>query len=165
MEAYGIIDDGSVRLRPARLPEDIDIALPWYCDSDVLYYSERTEDAYDRNTVEKMYRYFIEHGELYLIEIKEKDSWLPIGDAALCSDTMPIVIGCAEYRSRGIGKRVVRMLIERARALNWSILYIKRVYDDNVRARRLYEGAGFVPVETDLDKTGKHSLKYLLKLR
>ncbi len=35
-----LLIDKDLRLRPIRLPDDIIIALPWYQDEEVLYYSE-----------------------------------------------------------------------------------------------------------------------------
>jgi GNAT superfamily N-acetyltransferase len=112
-----------------------------------------------------MYKYLMAHGELYIIEVRKKGTWFPIGDASLCTDTIPIVIGHAAYRSRGYGKRVLRMLIERARILGWNCLYVQKVRTCNTRARRLYEGAGFSVVSTKQDEKGNPYLQYCLEVQ
>lgn len=58
-----ILRDNELRLRPIRLPEDLDIALPWYQDREVLYYSEgEGTSPYDINIVERMYDYLSKIG-------------------------------------------------------------------------------------------------------
>ena len=139
-----ILEDGDLRLRPAKLPDDISIAVVWYQDPEVLYYSEGKDVApYDYKIVEKMYNTLASTGELYIIEIFVNNKWLPIGDATLSKDSLPIVIGEKEYRSRGFGKRVLRLLIKRAKELGLGRLRVKGVYEYNERAKRLFEGAGF----------------------
>jgi hypothetical protein len=39
MTQGGVVSDGSVRLRPARLPDDVTLGLPWYTDPEVLRFS------------------------------------------------------------------------------------------------------------------------------
>ena len=93
-----ILSDEILRLRSARIPEDIEAAIPWYGDPEVLHYSEGPgTPAYDRDTVERMFRYLAEHGEFYIIEIFNDGSWLPIGDAALLPESVPIVIARAGW--------------------------------------------------------------------
>src|SRR5262252_2437652 len=99
-----MLQDGVLRLRPAVLPDDVALALPWYADREVLRLSEgEGTRPYDVTMVERMYRYLAGHGELYLIEVCRSDGWRAIGDAALCPDSLPIVIGEALYRSQGLG--------------------------------------------------------------
>jgi GNAT superfamily N-acetyltransferase len=82
--------------------------------------------------------------EVYIIEIRENEGWRPAGDASLCREAgTPIVIGRAQDRSRGIGRIVLARLVERARELGWPAMVVSGIYTDNLRARRLYEGAGF----------------------
>jgi RimJ/RimL family protein N-acetyltransferase len=96
-----------------------------------------------------MYETLASVGELYIIEVQTSSGWQAIGDAALCPDALPIVIGDSAYRSRGFGGRVLRLLIARARALGWPKLTVKGVFTYNDRARRLYERAGFRIVGVD----------------
>jgi RimJ/RimL family protein N-acetyltransferase len=140
-----VLSDADLRLRPARLPEDCELAEAWYSDPEVMRFSEGDENSrYDAAMVEKMYRCLAGQGELYIIELRRGEMWLPIGDVTLAPDTIPIVIGVAECRSRGYGKRVLKLVVERARSLGWSELRVKNVYTFNVRSRRLYASLGFV---------------------
>ena len=156
--------DGDVRLRPAKLPDDIDLALEWYQDPELLYFSEGTSTPYDREQVERMYTSLAKNCELYIIEVKIGAEWVPIGDASLCEQSLPIAIGVGEFRSRGIGKRVLKMLISRARRLGREKLVVKGVYTYNERARHLYEGAGFKLTATVFDEGGTPQWQFELKL-
>jgi RimJ/RimL family protein N-acetyltransferase len=143
-EKQPVLRDGELRLRPAKLPDDVPLAEPWYQDPEVMRLSEGDEDArYDTGMIEKMYRYLADQGELYIIELLKGEQWIQIGDVTLAPDTIPIAIGVAEYRSRGYGKRILTLLVDRARSLGWRQLKVKRVYTFNPRARRLYESLGF----------------------
>jgi len=124
-----VLSDNELRLRPIQLPEDLTAALPWYRDKEVLYYSEGEGTLpYDLKTIERMYHYLLEIGELYIIEFNQGYEWIPIGDAALSKRMIPIVIGSKDYRGRGIGTRVISLLIKRAKELggtkSGSIKYI-----------------------------------------
>lgn len=59
-----------------------------------------------------MYRYLNEHGELYFIEIKDGDTYRPIGDVTFWQEDMPIVVGEKNLRGKKIGRRVVGALID-----------------------------------------------------
>jgi len=159
------LHDGDLRLRPARLPDDISLAVPWYSDPEVMRFSEGDENAtYDAGMIGKMYEYLAGLGELYIIELEGADAWVAIGDVTLAPDTTPLVIGVAEYRSRGYGKRVLRLLIGRARKLGWSQMRTKGIYTFNVRSRRLFEGLGFVQDGDVFNDEGIDSIKYVLDL-
>ena len=152
-----VLEDGDLRLRPIRVPEDVALAVAWYRDPEVLYFSEGEGTLpYEAARVEQMYRSMSTRCELYLIEVGSSEGWRAIGDAALCGEAgTPIVIGDAAYRSRGFGTRVLRLLITRARTLGWSRLVVKGVYTDNERARRLYERQGFRVCGDAADEAGR----------
>ena len=158
MTAAGVLmKTERVRLRPARLPEDVEVGVPWYRDPEVLRLSEgEGTAAYDRKTVQRMYEFLAGNGELYVIEVRdtEEGTWRPIGDAALCRDSVPIVIGERHQRSRGIGTEVLSLLLERARQLGWNVVNVKGVYAYNERALRLFQRAGFVETSRHADQTG-----------
>lgn len=161
-----ILLDGELRLRPARLPDDIFVAEAWYQDPEVMRFSEGDENAcYDREMIGKMYRYLSEKGELYIIEHWKGESWLPIGDATLAPDTIPINIGVAAYRAKGFGKRTLKLLIDRARALGWRELKVKRVYTTNLRSRRLYESLGFRQDGGIFSEESLPSWRFVLRLQ
>jgi len=99
---------------------------------------------------------------VYVIEVVTPSGWLPIGDAILAPHTMPIVIGHQEYRNRGLGKRVIAMLVRRARSLGWRDLAVKSIYTYNERSRRAYESR---VVGTRTDAAGVESWYLELRLR
>jgi RimJ/RimL family protein N-acetyltransferase len=160
------LQDGGLRLRPAVLPEDVALGLPWYADPEVLRLSEGEDTPpYDADMVERMYRYLARHRELYVIEVREPDGWRAIGDGALCPDSIPIVIGEAAYRSHGLGTRVLSLLVRRARDLGWPKLTVKGIYTHNQRARRLFERAGFSMLGAMTDQDGHRLWQLELSLR
>lgn len=147
----GALREGDLRLRPLRLPDDVPAALPWYRDPEVLWFSEGGRAPYDPATVERMYRCLLDRqGEVYIVEVLAAGGWRPVGDAVLCpdpEDSLHLVVGDPAFRGRGIGRRVVRLLVERARERGMRTLRV-RVYADNVRMRRVLEGLGFRPAGT-----------------
>lgn len=156
---------GNLKLRPLRLPDDVECALPWYQDSGVLNYSEGEGTLpYDLATVERMYSHLAKIGEVYIIEIIKDGSWVPIGDATLAKNMLPIVIGREEFRGKGIGKRVIRILIERAKELKWQQVKISKIYSYNFASKALFEGLGFIKTETNLDVKGREYSSYQLNL-
>ncbi|MUK90621.1 GNAT family N-acetyltransferase [Ornithinibacillus sp. L9] len=160
-----VIKDNNIRLRPIRLPEDLPIALPWYQDEEVLYFSEGVgTSAYGLPTIERMYKYLTTVGEVYLIEVHDRHNWLPVGDVTLSKDMIPIVIGDQDYRGKGIGKRVIKLLIEQAKEFNWEQIKVNKVYEYNVASRKLFEGLGFKQTATNVDDSRRKYYSYELKL-
>lgn len=158
-------DTARVRLSPLDLEAVMPYALSWYRDPDVLDGSEGSgTPAYDRVTIERMYAYLGRIGELYVIEVRDGGAWIPVGDAALSRTTIPIVVGDARFRGRGVGKAALNLLIARARALGWDSLCAAKVYTYNRRAIRLFEGAGFRLVATAHDGRGRPFRSYRLPL-
>lgn len=99
-----ILTENNLRLRPVQLPEDLQIALPWYQDKEILFYSEgEGTDPYNRITIERMYTYLLKIGEVYIIEILQHNKWVSIGDVTLSREMIPIVIGEKIFRGKGIG--------------------------------------------------------------
>jgi RimJ/RimL family protein N-acetyltransferase len=160
----GTVSEIDVRIRPVRLSEDLQHALRWYADPEVLRDSEGTDEPYDLEVVTRMYEYFIDLGELYVIEVSDDGDWVAIGDAALCQDTIPIVIGDPAYRSRGLGRIELGLLVERGRELEWAQLRVGKVFAHNERSLRLYGGAGFVPVSEFTDDNGQPCVSMVLTL-
>jgi RimJ/RimL family protein N-acetyltransferase len=156
-----------IRLRPVSLPEDVPVAVTWYRDPEVLYLSQGGDvTPFDAGMVEKMFSMMSTRCEVYIIDVRDRDTWQPVGDASLCREAgTPIVIGDSRYRSRGIGRIVLARLIERARELGWSDMVVSGIYTDNLRARRLYEGAGFT-VTGEIDAgNGRRQWKMSLALK
>jgi len=88
-------------------------------------------------------------GECYIIEILGGMIWTPIGDVTLSEETIPIVIGRKEYWGKGIAKKVLLGLMQRARELGYSRIKAKEIYHFNERSIRLFRSLGF----TEIGKT------------
>ena len=154
--AFLEIDD-TLRLR--RYDGSFDFALAWYRDEELVYLVDGVRRTYDADGVRGMYGYLHRKGELYFIEAKTPEGWVPIGDVTFWQQDMPIVIGEADYRGHGVGKKVVRRLIDRGRELGYDTLYIGDIYSFNTASRRCFEALGFRPyAKTELGD------KYVLKL-
>lgn len=142
----------SLRLiKPER--ESWRLALDWYQNPDVLYYSEGvTGKFYDIEVITNMYSFLSSIGELYFIEILEDGLWKVIGDVTLSEKTMPIVIGYKEYWGKGIGKKVIRALIIRAQELGIKKIKLSGIYNYNERSRNMFMSLGFTKISQDENK-------------
>ncbi|MCL4372424.1 GNAT family N-acetyltransferase [Candidatus Marsarchaeota archaeon] len=139
------LEDGNIRLRPVNLKEDMGYFLEWYANPDVLFYSEGPKAMpYGPEVIERMNKELSEIGEAYVIEINENGSWKPIGDASITKEKTPITIGAEEYWGRGIGTRVLALLIKRAREIGMERLKVSGINEYNARSIKLYSRAGFV---------------------
>ena len=127
-------------------------ALPWYQDEDLLFLVDGKRTPYTLEKLGEMYTYLDRHGELYWIEILEGGAYRPIGDVTFSQEDMPIVIGEAQFRGKGIGRQVVSALVERGRALGYEKMYVAEIYSYNEGSKRCFEHAGFHVVEQT--KTG-----------
>lgn len=156
IEGYELPDliqvTADVRLRPFDLQhaagDQLQALLPCYQDRETVRMVDGPNaQPYDMEKLRSMFQYMREHGELYLIERLTRDrGWIPIGDAALQSHATPIVLS-PKYRRQGIGRAVIKALIDRARELGWSSVEVSEIYDYNLVSRRTYESLGFVPIE------------------
>jgi RimJ/RimL family protein N-acetyltransferase len=128
------------------------VGLPWYQNQVVYYNSEGITDPAkipDEAYVKGMYDWFQTNGisEMYFIEAEKDGTFIPIGDIALKEENPPIVIGVDEYRGRGIGKKALTAIINRAREIGIKRFYNTVIYDYNTASQRLYESVGFKCVE------------------
>lgn len=154
----GIIDiEPGLRLRA--FDGKYDFALDWYQDPELVYGVDGVRRSYSGATLTAMYAYLDRHGELYFIEIEREGRFVPVGDVTFWQDDMPIVIGDPACRGRGIGRKVVGALIERARSLGFAQLSVREIYDWNAASQKCFTAMGFVPCE----KTEKGS-RYRLVL-
>lgn len=160
------LSDGVVRLRPFRVEDPAArMALEWYRDREVLDgVGGVDEEPYDEARVGRMYQYLRSHGELYFIEVNQHGDWVPIGDVTLAPDTIPIVIGAKEWRARGIGARVLALLIQRARVLGYAEMWAKEIWAHNIASQRLFERMGFQRVDVGTDEKGRTWYRYRLNL-
>lgn len=159
-----ILSQGGVRLRPLVPQRDAKLAVPWYADPEVLQMSEESARPYDVAKIRRMYLQLAEQGEVYLIEVREGERWVPVGDAALSPDDLPIVIGPPEYRSRGIGARVLDLLLRRAGELGWRSVQAKRVLIENQRARRMFLSRGFWIDGVETGDGGRRYFRFRLRI-
>ena len=146
--------DTNLRLRA--YDGNFQIAIPWYQDQTVYYNSEGIEDPAkipDEDYVRRMYEYLDKHGELYFIEVLEGGRFVPIGDVTLKEENLPIVIGVSKYRGQGIGKKVMKTILRRAKEVGFKKIYGSAVYDYNIVSQRLHESLGYTCVEvTDKER-------------
>jgi RimJ/RimL family protein N-acetyltransferase len=145
-----------------RLPEDIETALGWYQDPEVLFYSEGPGvTGFNRTRIERMYRWLLDRGEVFFIEVEGfEGTWQPVGDVALCETMIPIVIGEAQYRNRGVGSHALAQVIEVARDHGWTKLVAHKIFSYNLRSMQLFEKAGFVRTATRMDENGQSYAVY-----
>lgn len=136
------VDDG---LRLRKYDGIHDFALAWYQDEELVWLVDGDRKLYDAALLERMYTYLNGQGELYWIEAEENSAWKPIGDVTFWQADMPIVIGEAAYRGKGVGRRVIAALVQRGRALGYDNLHVEEIYDWNEASRRCFECMGFRP--------------------
>ncbi|MFX3619183.1 MAG: GNAT family N-acetyltransferase [Sporolactobacillus sp.] len=136
-------------------------ALIWYQDRETL----RLVDGPGRapctaEILEHMYHYLEQKGELYYIEYKFHQAFIPVGDVTLAPHDLPIVIGRSELRGRGIGYTVIQTLIGRALKLGLSELNVREIYDYNLASQKLFLKCGFERAEqTKLGYAYKRTLR------
>ncbi|HEY9294713.1 MAG TPA: GNAT family N-acetyltransferase [Microlunatus sp.] len=145
-----------VRLRPfdpqVIRRDRVQELLPCYQDRETVRLVDGPNaEPYDLDKLMAMFQYMSEHGELYLIErLAPGRGWIATGDAGLQTRATPVVLS-PEHRGQGIGRAVVRALIERARDLGRQSVEVSEIYDYNVASRRTYETLGFAVVgDTEL---------------
>ncbi len=134
-------------LRLRRYDGTADFAFGWYQDPELVYLVDGVRKPYDRETLYAMYTYLDQHGELYFIEARADGAYVPIGDVSFSETDLPIVIGAPEYRGRGVGRQVIRALMDRGRQLGYEALGVREIYDFNAASVRCFTACGFRPVE------------------
>lgn len=133
--------DGGLRL--AKFKGKYDFALKWYLDEETVKLVDGVSKPYDEEKLSRMYNYLNGKGELYFIEIKEKDEYKPIGDVTFWKQDMPIVIGDKAYRGMGIGYKVIMILSKRAEELGYDKIYVDEIYSYNIASQKTFQKAGF----------------------
>ncbi|WP_413574562.1 GNAT family N-acetyltransferase [Bdellovibrio sp. HCB290] len=139
--------DIEIRLRKF-VESDIALAEIWYTDPVVLagVISPEQKDPLSEDYLRAMYNDLGSRGELSVIEVNANGEWLPIGEVTLASNTLPIVIGDPRYRGRGVGKKVIQLLLSQAREKGWDKVTLKGIYKDNISSQRAFESCGFIKV-------------------
>ena len=146
-------------LRLRKFDDIFDFALEWYQDTDLVWQVDGDRVPYTPELLAKMYRWLNDAGELYFIEVLENGTYKPIGDVTFWQEDMPIVIGEARYRGKGIGKAVISALIQRGRDLGFDTLHVEEIYDWNTASRTCFQSMGFQ--ECGKTKKGNRFVLYL----
>ena len=134
----------NTELRLRKYDNEFSFAIDWYSDKETVKLVDGVDaKEYDLNTLKRMYEYLNNIGELYFIEVLEENSFKPIGDVTFWKEDMPIVIGDEKYRGKGIGKRVLGALIQRARELGYKEIKVREIYPYNIASQKLFESVGF----------------------
>jgi RimJ/RimL family protein N-acetyltransferase len=134
------------------------LAFPWYQDEIVRKFSEGIIDPnvqLDENWVAKKLNALNSNSELYFIEVNERGIFVAIGDVTLQENNPPIEIGVAKYRGAGIGTKVMKTLIMRAKEIGIKKIYNTGCYADNIASQKMLENAGFILVNHDKEKNRK----------
>lgn len=146
-----IIDiNESLRLR--KYDRHFELLLPGYQDPVVYQNSEGIFDESkipDLDYVKGMCTFLAKVGELYYIEVKEKDIYIPIGDVTIKDNNPPIAIWVDTYRGKGIGKLVMQTVIDRLKNLGFEKITGSTVYQWNTVSQKLHESLGFHKVFED----------------
>ena len=139
-------------LRLRKYDGHFELFLPGYQDPVVYQNSEGIFDESripDRGYVQGMCSYLARVGELYYIEAKEKDTYVPIGDVTVKDENPPIAIWMDAYRGKGIGRLVMQTVMDRLKELGFSKITGTTVYQWNTASQKLHEGLGFRRVSED----------------
>lgn len=137
--------DEEIRLR--KYDGKFEFAYPWYQDEETVYLVDGKKGTYTMEKLRRMYTYLNDCGELYFIEYLVNGGFVPIGDVTFWPDDMPIVIGDSSFRGKGIGRRVIAALVNRARELGYDSIYVDEIYNYNLASRQCFEGVGFREIE------------------
>lgn len=150
--------DTELRLR--KFDNNYSFAFDWYQDENTVKLVDGPDaELYDFSKLKRMYEYLNNIGELYFIEIIDNNIFKPVGDVTFWKDDMPIVIGDKNYRGKGIGKKVIKTLIERAKELEFEKLNVREIYSYNAASQRLFESMGFIK-----SSNTKNGFSYSIKI-
>ena len=146
------IIDISDSLRLRKYDGHYELFLPGYQNPVVYQNSEGIFDESripDLDYVKGMCTYLAKMGELYYIEAKEMDTYVPIGDVTVKDENPPIAIWIDTYRGKGIGKLVMQIVINRLKELGFEKITGSTVYQWNTASQKLHENLGFCRVSED----------------
>lgn len=133
-------------LRLRKYDGNYELFLPGYRDPCVYQNSEGIFDESripDLGYVKGMCSYLDGVGELYFIEAKEGEIFVPIGDVTVKDENPPIAIWKDNYRGKGIGTLVMQTVICRLKALGFEKIKGSTVYKWNLASQKMHERLGF----------------------
>lgn len=139
-----IVINDSLRLR--KYDGDYAKLLPGYQDPYVYQNSEgifNDADKPDIDYVKGMCEYLAKAGEMFFIEVLENGEFVSIGDVTVKNENPPITIWIEKYRGSGIGKAVMKTVIERLRELGFEKIEGSTVYKWNTVSQKMHESLGF----------------------
>lgn len=143
----------NTQLRLRKFDGEYSFAFDWYQNEETVKLVDGLDaKRYDSDKLKRMYEYLNNIGELYYIEILDNGKFVPIGDVTFWKEDMPIVIGNKNYRGKGIGKKVVKVLVERAKELGYQEIKVREIYTYNIASQKLFESLGFK--RTECTKSG-----------
>ena len=149
-------------LRLRKYDGDFAQFLPGYRDPYVYQNSEGIFDESripDMDYVKRMCTYLARVGELYIIEVREENTYVGVGDVTIKDENPPIAIWSGKYRGRGIGTLVMQTVIQRLKALGYKRIKGSTVYRWNLPSQKMHEKLGFCRTAED-----ERELTYELKL-
>ena len=142
-----------VRLRAIER-EDIPTFVRWLNDREVTRYllvNSPFSKAMEEQWFEGQLKRPPAEGQVLAIEVQSGEEWMPVGNVGLHnvdsigrSAEFGIFIGEKAYWNQGWGKKATRLMLKHGfenRSLNRIYLH---VYENNPRAVKAYETAGFV---------------------
>jgi len=165
----------NIRLR-ATEPTDLPNMVRWMNDPDVienlLIYTPLSS-VEEQNWYDNMIKGPKEE-HVYIIEILEKDEWIPIGSTGFHSVDMKsrgaeigISIGEKKYWNHGYGRDAMRLMLRHAfNDLNLNRVYLY-VFETNERAKKAYLAAGFVEegrLRQDIYKNGRYLDTFIMSV-
>lgn len=137
-----LLIDEKLRLR--KFDKNYEIAFAWYQNIELVYMVDGVKEPYSMEKLKRMYDYLSLQGELYFIESLVDGDYRSIGDVTFWQEDMPIVIGDSSFRGKGVGKKVIRALIQRAKELGYKQQRIADIYEWNKVSKKCFTDLGFV---------------------
>lgn len=142
-------------LRLRKYDGNYELFLPGY-QNPVVY--QNSEGIFDEDKipnldyVKRMCSGLAKVGELYYIEVKDREEFVPIGDVTVKDENPPIATWLDAYRGKGIGKLVMKTVICRLKALGFEKITDSTVYKWNIPSQKMHENLGFVRVGEEDDE-------------
>lgn len=139
-------------LRLRKFDGHYELFLPGYQDPFVYQNSEGIFEESripDLDYVKGMCTYLSKVGELYYIEVKVEERFVPVGDVTVKEENPPIAIWKENYRGKGIGRLVMQTVIDRLTDLGYHKITESTVYRWNTASQCLHERLGFYRVGED----------------
>lgn len=109
-------------------------------------------------SIKKMYQYYKDNGSVYYVAVVDGIiaggcgiKQLENTDEKICELQRMFLL--PQYRGMGIGKRLLELSINEAKAFGYKNCYLESLSNMN-EARKFYEKAGFCCIKSPIGKTG-----------